>query len=88
MDSAKGPMLGSFPLAPPIRVKDAPHPHELTTLGEARAFVDDMLTQGRAAPWREVHARLKHATTEEEAIEAIGDLRELLSVEELLQPTA
>jgi hypothetical protein len=39
---------------------------------------------GRPAPWREVWQRLKAVTTDEDAIEAIGDLRELLVEEDLL----
>ena len=39
---------------------------------------------GRPEPWREVWHRLKTVTSEEEAVEAIGDLRELLAEEDLL----
>ena len=42
---------------------------------------------GRPEPWREVWHRLKRATTEEDAIEAAGDLRELLAEEDLLLPS-
>jgi hypothetical protein len=42
---------------------------------------------GRPEPWREVWHRLKSVTTEEDAIEAIGDLRELLNEEDLLLPS-
>ena len=41
---------------------------------------------GRPAPWREVWHRLKAVASEEELIEAIGDLRELLVEEDLLLP--
>ena len=41
---------------------------------------------GRPAPWREVWHRLKMVASEDEAIEAIGDLRELLEEEDLLLP--
>jgi hypothetical protein len=41
---------------------------------------------GRPAPWREVWHRLKRVASEDEAIEAIGDLRELLEEEDLLLP--
>jgi hypothetical protein len=43
---------------------------------------------GRPAPWREVQHRLKVASDEEDAIEAIGDLRELLGEEDLLLPSS
>lgn len=36
-----------FPVAPPIVVKDTPHNRKITTLNEARAFVDEMLHQRR-----------------------------------------
>jgi hypothetical protein len=42
---------------------------------------------GRPEPWREVHHRLKAVTNEEDAFEAIGDLRELLAEEDLLLPS-
>ena len=42
--------------------------------------------QRRPAPWREVWHRLKTVASEDEAIEAIGDLRELLVEEDLLLP--
>jgi hypothetical protein len=41
---------------------------------------------GRPAPWRELWHRLESVTTEEEAIEAIGDMRELFADEDLLVP--
>jgi hypothetical protein len=47
-------------------------------------YVDAALRLGRPAPWREVYDRLRAVTAEDEAIEAIGDLRELLEVEDLL----
>jgi hypothetical protein len=39
---------------------------------------------GRPSPWREVYHRLATVSSEEEADEAIGDLRELLDLEDLL----
>jgi hypothetical protein len=41
---------------------------------------------GRPEPWREVWHRLKTVSGEDEAIEAIGDPRELLIEEDLLLP--
>jgi hypothetical protein len=41
---------------------------------------------GRPEPWREVWHRLKTVSSEDDAIEAIGDLRELLNEEDLLLP--
>ncbi|MCK9916286.1 hypothetical protein MXD81_44755 [Microbacteriaceae bacterium K1510] len=72
-----------FPVAPPIVVKDTPHNRKLTTLNEARAFVDEMLHQRRLATLREIKSRLDDAKDEETAIEAIGALRELLADEDL-----
>jgi hypothetical protein len=79
--------MENFPIAPPIVIKDTPHPRRLTRLAEARAYVDEAMRIGHPAPWREVWHRLKSASTEEDAIEAIGDLRELLADEDLLLPS-
>jgi len=79
--------MDDFPVAPPLVVKDTPKPRRLTTLREARAYVDEAMGLGRRpAPWRDVWHRLKAATAEDQAIEAIGDLRELLAAENLLVP--
>lgn len=72
-----------FPVAPPIFVKDAPHKRKISTLTEARAYVDEMLHQRRLYKLREIKARLDSVKTEDEAVEAIGALRELLALEEL-----
>jgi len=78
--------MDDFPIIPPIIVKDTPKPRRLTTLAAARDYVDEAMRLGRPAPWREVWHRLKTVTSEDEAIEAMGDLRELLEEEELLLP--
>ena len=80
--------MDDFPIVPPLVVKDDPKPRRLTTLAQARAYVDEAMRLGRPAPWREVWHRLKAVTTEEEAIEAIGDVREVLAAEDLLLPHA
>ena len=54
---------------------------------EAHDYVAEALRTGRPEPWREVWHRLKTVTTEEDAIEAIGDMRELLAEEDLLLPS-
>ena len=77
-----------FLITPPLRVKDNPQDRRLETLKDARAFVDDALALRRTAPWRELHTRLNDAKTEDEAIEAIGALRELLKMEGLLESSA
>jgi hypothetical protein len=79
--------MDDFPIAPPIVVKDTPKPRRLVTLKDARAYVADAMRIGRPEPWREVQHRLKAVTNEEDAIEAIGDLRELLADEDLLLPS-
>jgi hypothetical protein len=73
-----------FPVVPPIAVKDVPKPRRVVTLNEARALVDDLLRARRTAPFRELLRRLDAVKTEEDAIEAIGALRELLALEDLL----
>jgi hypothetical protein len=76
--------MDDFPIVPPIVVKDTPKPRRLVTLKDARDYVDEAMRLGRPEPWREVWHRLKAVTDEEDAIEAIGDLRELLAEEDLL----
>jgi hypothetical protein len=78
--------MDDFPIVPPLIIKDAPKPLRLTTIKEARGYVDEAMRLGRPAPWREVWHRLKTVTAEDDAIEAIGDLRELLEEEDLLLP--
>ena len=77
--------MDDFPIAPPIVVKDGPKP--LKTLREAHDYVSEAMRVGRPAPWRELWHRLKAVKSEDEAIEAIGDLRELLADEGLLLPS-
>jgi hypothetical protein len=71
---------------PPLVVKDAPKPRRLETLAEARAFVTESMRLGRPPAWRELYARLHAVRSEDEAIEAVGALRELLEMEDLLVP--
>lgn len=77
-----------FPIVPEIVVRDAPKPRRLKTLNEAREFVEEQLRRRRFAGWREMLKRLDGVKNEEEAIEAIGALRELLAMEDLLLPAA
>jgi hypothetical protein len=79
--------MENFPIAPVIIVKDNPKPRHLKTLQDAHDYVDEALHIGRPEPWREVWHRLKAVSSEEDAIEAIGDLRELLAEEDLLLPS-
>jgi hypothetical protein len=76
--------MDDFPIVPPLVVKDAPKPRRLDTLRQARDYVNEAMRTGRPAPWREVWHRLKSVSGDEDAIEAIGDLRELLLEEDLL----
>ena len=79
--------MEDFPIVPPIVVKDTPKPRRLATLSQARAYVDEAMRVGRPEPWRELWHRLKAVTTEEDAFEAFGDMRELLAEEDLLLPS-
>jgi hypothetical protein len=81
------PTIDDFPVVPPLVVKDSPKPRRLTTLAQARAYVGEAMRLGRPAPWRELWHRLKSVSSEDEAIEAIGDMRELLAEEDLLIPS-
>jgi hypothetical protein len=76
--------MDDFPIVPPLIVKDTPKPRRLKTLKDARAYLDEAMRLGRPAPWREVWQRFKAVTSGDDAIEAIGDLRELLAEEDLL----
>ncbi len=78
--------MDDFQIEPPLVVKDSPKPRRLTTLAQARAYVGEAMRLGRPAPWRELWHRLKSVSSEDEAIEAIGDMRELLAEEDLLIP--
>jgi hypothetical protein len=78
--------MKNFPVVPPIIVKDTPKVRRLKTIEEARDYVSEAMALGRPSPWREVWHRLKRVGSEDEAIEAIGDLRELLEEEDLLLP--
>ena len=80
--------MDEFPIDPPLVIKDTPKPRRLTTLKQAHDYVSEAMHIGRPEPWREVWHRLKSVGSEEDAIEAIGDLRELLIEEDLLLPSA
>ena len=79
--------MQDFPIVPPLIIKDTPKPQRLTSLSQARTYVDEAMRLGRPEPWRELWHRLKSVTSEEDAIEAIGDMRELLADEDLLLPS-
>ena len=78
--------MDDFRIDPPLVVKDTPKPRRLASLVDARAFVDDEMRLGRPPPWREVYHRLTTVRSDDEASEAIGALRELLELEDLLVP--
>lgn len=80
--------MKNFPIVPPLVVKDEPKPRRLTTLTQAHDYVAKAMRLGRPEPWRELWHRLKSVTSEDDAIEAIGDMRELLAAEDLLLPSA
>jgi hypothetical protein len=75
------PGMLDYPIDPPIVVEDK---RRLESINEARAFVDEMLRERRFVKWREMLQRLDAVKSEDEAIEAIGALRELLAMEHLL----
>ena len=83
-DTLDSPLVDNFHIDPPLVVKDTSKPRRLASLGDARAYVDEALRLGRPEAWREVYDRLRAVAGEEDAIEAIGDLRELLELEDLL----
>lgn len=73
-----------YPIRPPIEVADTPRPRRLSTINEARAYVDEQLRAHRFPKWREMLDRLDRIKTEEDAVETIGALRELLIAEHLM----
>jgi hypothetical protein len=77
--------MHDFPLDPPLLVKDTPKPRRLRSFAEARTYVDEEMRLGRPPAWREIWHRLNTPQTEDAAIEAIGALRELLDIEDLLE---
>jgi len=78
--------MDDFPITPPMIVRDAPRPRWLMTVEEARDYVEEATGVGRPGPWRELWHRLTSLASEDEAIKAIDDLRELLEEEDLLIP--
>ena len=78
--------MDDFAIDPPLVVKDTPKPRRIASLAQARTYVDEALRIGRPPAWRELYYRLRAVRSEDEAIEAIGALRELLELEELLVP--
>ncbi len=62
-----------------------PKPRRLHSFAEARAYVDEEMRLGRSPAWRDIWHRLNTPQTEDAAIEAIGALRELLGIEDLLE---
>jgi hypothetical protein len=78
--------MDDFPIDPPLVVKDTPKPRRLASLGEAREYVEAGMHIGRPPAWRKMYARLRSVHGADETIEAIGALRELLDLEDLLVP--
>jgi hypothetical protein len=78
--------MDEFRIDPPLVVKDEPHPRRIASLADAQAFVADAMRLGRPPIWRDLYHRLTTAGSEEDAEEAIGALRELLELEDLLIP--
>ena len=78
--------MDDFPITPPIVVRETPKPRRLKTIKDARDYIDEAMRLGRPEPWREVWHRFRSVASEADAIEAAGDLRELLNEEDLLLP--
>jgi len=71
------------PIYPAIIIDATPR-RRLETINEARAYVKELLHERRFSKWREMMERLDDVKNEEDAVEAIGALRELLAMEHLL----
>jgi hypothetical protein len=76
----------NFPLDPPLLLKDTPKPRRLRSFQEAYAYLDEAMRIGRPPAWRELWRRFEAAKTEDDGLEAVGALRELLDIEDLLEP--
>jgi hypothetical protein len=75
-----------FPVDPPIVLKDAPKPRRLRSFAEAYSYLDQAMRLGRPPAWRDLWRRFETVTSEEAGVELIGALRELLAMEDLLEP--
>lgn len=84
--NAERTFMSELKIEPVIIVKDMPKPRRLATLSQAKAFVEEELRRGRPPAWRDLHRRLSSAVSAEDAIEAVGALRELLQLEDLIVP--
>jgi hypothetical protein len=73
-----------FPSCLRFRPRKRPKPRRAASLTEARPLVDDLLSQRRLTAFRTTQAWLDSVRTEEEAVEAIGALRELPAIAKLL----
>lgn len=78
--------MNGFRIEPPLLVKDTPKPRRLASLDHARAFVKEALERGHPPAWRDIYHRLQTVRDAEDGVEAIGALRELLELEDLLVP--
>ena len=76
--------MDDFPIKPALIIKDAPKPRRIDSLRAASIYVEESLHLGRPPPWRDLAHRLKLVASPEEAVEAIGALRELAAAEDLL----
>jgi hypothetical protein len=68
-------------IEPELVVNDGPR---LTSIEAATAFVREMVDRRSFEPWKDMLRRLEAVRTEEDAVEAIGALRELLEIEQML----
>ena len=73
---------------PPLVVKDWPKLRRLASLADARTFVEEGIRLGQRPAWRAMYDQLTTVRREDEAHEAIGALRKLLELEDLLVPPA
>jgi hypothetical protein len=74
-----------FSLKPPLVLKDTPKPRRLRSFAEARVYLDEAMRIGRPPAWRQLWYQFETVKTEEDGLEAIGALRELLDLEDLLE---
>jgi len=74
----------NYPIGLPIEVTDTPNPRRISSLNEARDLVHGMLRARRLSKLRDMLQRLDNVKSDDDAVEAIGALRKLLTAEDLL----
>jgi hypothetical protein len=79
--------MQDLPLQPELYVRNGEE-RTLRSIADARAYVRELVKVRSFPPWVAMLRRLEAVETEEDALEAAGALRELLTAEKLLVAAA